>query len=138
MKKLLGIIGAAALVAGFAPYSFDKNDETGESSVKALLWKLTTGPDPETGKPTLSINVGPTLPVLRKKNEEEELFADEITVTYTPVEEVPVEDTPCCEEGPCCPECCVTCCCEEEAAPCCEAPCCCEEEAAPVEETPAE
>ena len=136
MKKLLGILGAAALVAGFAPYSFDKNDETGESSVKALLWKLTTGPDPETGKPTLSINVGPTLPVLRKKNEEEELFADEITVTYTPVEETPVEDTPCCEEGPCCPECCVTCCCEEEAAPVEETPCCCEE--APTEEVPAE
>ena len=128
MKKLLSIIGAAALVAGFAPYSFEKNDETGESSVKALLWNLTTTPDPENdAKPQINLTFGLNLPSLPKKDEEEDLFADEITVTYTPAEETPAEEVPCCEEGPCCPECCSTCCCEGEAA----------EESAP-EEAPAE
>ena len=47
MKKIWKILGVAALI-GLVPYSFyNKDEETGEITTYALLWKLTTRPDTE-------------------------------------------------------------------------------------------
>ena len=40
MKKFLKVLGAAALIAGLTPYQVEKNEETGERKVKALLWQV--------------------------------------------------------------------------------------------------
>ena len=81
MKKFLKILGAAALVAGFAPYRFEVDEETGTQKVQALLWSATRSPGND-GK--LAFDFGPQ-PPFKKEAEEEEahLFSDELTVDYS-------------------------------------------------------
>ena len=58
MKKVWKILGIVA-VAASVPVVFRKNPETGERTVDALLWQLTTTPDPETGKHSVSLSIFP-------------------------------------------------------------------------------
>ena len=41
MKKIWKVLGVAALAVGFTPYRVEKDEETGEKKVQALLWKMT-------------------------------------------------------------------------------------------------
>ena len=58
MKKIWKILGVAVAAAS-VPVLFRKNPETGERTVDALLWQLTTTPNPETGKRDIAINIFP-------------------------------------------------------------------------------
>ena len=44
MKKIWKVLGVAALAVGFTPYRVEKNEETGEKKVQALLWQMTRKP----------------------------------------------------------------------------------------------
>ena len=68
MKKIWKVLGVAAIAAS-VPVVFRKNPETGERTVDALLWQLTTTPDPETGKRAVSLSIFPNR-FPRKKAEE--------------------------------------------------------------------
>ena len=80
MKALLKVLGAAALVAGLTPYSVKKNEESSETTYQALLWKMTSRPNPEeeTKKDyTLTLSFNP--PEFKtKKSAEAEMFADHL------------------------------------------------------------
>jgi len=54
MKKLLKILGIAAVVASLLPYRIERNQNTGERLLEALLWQVRTRPDHETGKTRIS------------------------------------------------------------------------------------
>ena len=82
MKKFLKVLGAAVLVAGFAPYRFEVDDETGTQKLQALLWSVAKTPaKDDDGKPVLSFNFGLLSP-FKKEEEEAHLFSDELTVDY--------------------------------------------------------
>ena len=101
MKKFLKILGAAALVAGFAPYRFEVDEETGTQKVQALLWSITRTPAKDDGKPELALNFGPQA-FTQKEEEETHLFSDELTVDYGANEDG--EDAAAAEEAPESPE----------------------------------
>ena len=44
MKKFWKVLGLGALVAGLTPYKVEKDEETGEKSYQALLWRITSAP----------------------------------------------------------------------------------------------
>lgn len=80
MKKLLTVLGTAALIAGVTPYRYSKNEETGEQKIQALLWKAIRTPrDGEKDKTV--VNIGFISPFERKKGEPE-IFVDGVTVEY--------------------------------------------------------
>lgn len=87
MKAFWKVLGFAALVAGLAPYKVDKNEETGESSYQALLWRGSIKPGEDGEKREVLVNFGEgTLPskVLDavEKKKEAHLFSDELSVDY--------------------------------------------------------
>lgn len=98
MKKFLKVLGAAALIAGFTPYQVEKNEETGERTVKALLWKATKKPSPSGNKDDITIK----FLSFGKDEEEAPLFSDELTVEYSPRQDgeaVKVDDSVSMEEN---------------------------------------
>jgi len=145
MKTFWKVLGAAAVVASLTPYHYNKNEETGEQSLQALLWKLSSKPDPEQeNKSAVELSFGLNLPT-PCRNAVEDIFSDDLTVTYHTVpanqctcdcdcacegecgddyncgencccDSKTADEEPCCEEGPCCEECCKGCC-DETAAP---------------------
>ena len=116
MKTLLKVLGAAALVAGLAPYSVKKNEESNETTYQALLWKMTTRPNAEEEtKKDYELTFAFNPPEIKtKKAAEAEMFADHLM--------------------DCDSEC--ACTCEPECE--CSCDCGCEEaaEEAPAEEAP--
>lgn len=80
MKKLLTVLGTAALIAGVTPYRYSKNEETGEQKIQALLWKAVRTPR-EGEKDKTVVNIGFISPFERKKGEPE-IYADGVTVEY--------------------------------------------------------
>ncbi len=44
MKTFLKVLGTTALLASVVPFSYDKDELTGQKTVQALLWKLTSKP----------------------------------------------------------------------------------------------
>ena len=80
MKKLLTVLGTAALIAGVTPYRYSKNEETGEQKIQALLWKAIRTPV-EGEKDKTTVNIGFISPFERKKGEPE-IFVDGVTVEY--------------------------------------------------------
>lgn len=102
MKKFLKVLGAAVLVAGFAPYRFEVDEETGTQKLEALLWSVSKTPAKEDGgKPELSFSLGLISP-FKKEEEEAHLFSDELTVDYGVREDgeaVPPEEEAPAEEG---------------------------------------
>jgi len=97
MKTFWKVLGAAALAVGLTPYKVEKNEETGENSYQALLWRITSEPGKTEGeKRQIDINLGEgsltsKLWDMIEKKEEPHLFSDELCVEYTgaPVTEQP-------------------------------------------------
>ena len=88
MKKFWKILGLGALAAGLTPYKVEKDEETGENSYQALLWRITSAPGQEEGeKRRIDINLGEgtltskLLDAMEKKDEPH-LFSDELSVEY--------------------------------------------------------
>lgn len=87
MKNFWKILGLGALVAGLTPYKVEKNEETGESSYQALLWRATSRID-EAGEKQIGVNLGEgtlTSKIMEAvgKKDEAHLFSDELSVEYT-------------------------------------------------------
>ena len=89
MKKFWKVLGLGALVAGLTPYKVEKDEETGEKSYQALLWRITSAPSQEEGeKRRIDINLGEgtltskLMDALEKKDEHH-LFSDELSVEYS-------------------------------------------------------
>ena len=100
MKAFWKILGLGALAAGLTPYKVEKNEETGERSYQALLWKGTVGPGSGNDKTNIDIDLGINLGEGTltsklmggaKKAEEPHLFSDELCVEYTGGESEAVE-----------------------------------------------
>ena len=88
MKKFWKILGLGALAVGLTPYKVEKNEETGESSYQALLWRITSTPGDGETKREIGINLGEgtltsKLMNAAGKTEEPHLFSDELCVEYT-------------------------------------------------------
>lgn len=88
MKKFWKILGLGALAAGLTPYKVEKNEETGENSYQALLWRITSAPGSGDNKREININLGEgtltsMLAGAAGKKEEPHLFSDELSVEYT-------------------------------------------------------
>lgn len=122
MKKLLALLGGTALAAAVIPYAYQKNEETDEKTIQALLWKATIAAGDKDGQQRVSLSVGFNSPFQPQKND---LFADHLTVNYhtAPACEI-APDADCyadCEDdctcgGDCC---CQEDCCQEEETTCC-------------------
>lgn len=124
MKAFWKVLGFAALAAGLTPYKVEKNEETGEKSYQALLWRITSTPDDEKKKIDIGINLGEgtltsKLMAAKEKKEEPHLFSDELCVEYagsdeetageaeetTEIPEIPeIPETPVISETPEIPE----------------------------------
>ena len=88
MKAFWKILGLGALAAGLTPYKVEKNEETGEKSYQALLWRITSAPGEGENKREIGINLGEGTLTSRlmsatEKAEEPHLFSDELCVEYT-------------------------------------------------------
>lgn len=88
MKKFWKFLGLGALAVGLTPYKVEKNEETGESSYQALLWRITSTPGEGENKRAIGINLGEgtltsKLMSAVEKVEEPHLFSDELCVEYT-------------------------------------------------------
>ena len=93
MKKFWKILGLGALAVGLTPYKVEKNEETGEKSYQALLWRITSAPAGEDKKIDIGINLGEgtltsKLMNAMDKKEEPHLFSDELSVEYHPADAV--------------------------------------------------
>lgn len=87
MKKFWKVLSLGALAAGLTPYKVEKNEETGEKSYQALLWRITSTPAGEDKKIDIGINLGEgtltsKLMEAMAKKEEAHLFSDELCVEY--------------------------------------------------------
>lgn len=87
MKKFWKVLGLGALAAGLTPYKVEKNEETGEKSYQALLWRITSSPAGDDKKIDIGINLGEgtltsKLMDIVEKKEEPHLFSDELSVEY--------------------------------------------------------
>lgn len=90
MKTFWKLLGAAALVSGLTPYKVEKDEETGEKSYQALLWRITSKRTEDEDKREIGINLGEgtlteKLWDMVDKTEEPHLFSDELCVEYTGV-----------------------------------------------------
>ncbi len=87
MKTFWKILGLGVLAAGLTPYKVEKNEETGENSYQALLWRITSAPGKGDSKRDIGINLGEgtltsKLMGVAGKAEEPHLFSDELSVEY--------------------------------------------------------
>lgn len=87
MKAFWKVLGFAALAAGLTPYKVDKDEETGESSYQALLWRITANRSDGEKKWDIGVNLGEgtltsKLMQAAEKKEEAHLFSDELSVEY--------------------------------------------------------
>lgn len=57
MKKLYKFLGITAALAAITPYRLDKNEETQELTIQALLWKAAARPNDE-GKHDVAVAIG--------------------------------------------------------------------------------
>lgn len=87
MKTFWKILGLGALAAGLTPYKVEKNEETGENTYQALLWRITSAPGKD-GDRAIDINFGEgaltsKLKSASEKKDEPHLFSDELSVEYS-------------------------------------------------------
>ena len=87
MKKFWKILGLGALAVGLTPYKVEKNEETGEKSYQALLWRITSAPAGEDKKIDIGINLGEgtltsKLMNAAERKDEPHLFSDELCAEY--------------------------------------------------------
>ena len=74
ISKVLKVLGAAAAVAALTPYKVEKDDETGVTTLKALLWSARHTPAAEDTGRNVDVTVGLNIP---GREGEAELFADD-------------------------------------------------------------
>ena len=87
MKAFWKILGLGVLAASLTPYKIEKNEETGETSYQALLWRITSAPGQGEDKRSIDINLNEgtltaKLADITAKKEEAHLFSDELSVEY--------------------------------------------------------
>ena len=77
ISNVLKVLGAAAALAAITPYQVERDEETGVTSMKALLWgaKLTPATE-ETGR-DINVVLGLNVPKRLGGKDESELFADD-------------------------------------------------------------
>ena len=73
ISKVLKVLGAAAAIAALTPYRVEKDEETGATTLTALLWSATHTPATEETGRNVDVTVGLNIP---GQNDEAELFAD--------------------------------------------------------------
>ena len=76
ISKVLKVLGAAAAVAALTPYQVEKDEETGVTSLKALIWGARYTPATEEAGRDLNLIFGLHIPKLPGRKDESELFAD--------------------------------------------------------------
>lgn len=91
MKSFWKVLGAAALVAGLAPYKVEKDEETGKTSYQSLLMRITTSRGESEKKKQIAVDLGEgtLFQKAREKavaREEAHLFTDDLAVAYQPAE----------------------------------------------------
>ena len=75
VSKVLKVLGAAAALAALTPYEAEKDDLTGEISLKALLWGVKYTPATEEAGRSVDVTLGLHIP---GKKDDAELFADDM------------------------------------------------------------
>ena len=73
ISSVLKVLGAAAAVAALTPYEVEKDEATGVTTMKALLWKARHVPATEETGRDIDVTIGLNLP----RQAEAELFADD-------------------------------------------------------------
>ena len=74
ISKVLKVLGAAAAVAALTPYKVEKDDETGVTTLKALIWGAKYTPAAEGTGRDVDVTFGLNVP---GREVEAELFADD-------------------------------------------------------------
>lgn len=87
MKTFWKVLGFAALATGLTPYKVDKNEETGENSYQALLWRGSSKRAEGDSSLNIHIHLGEgtlTSKIMNtvEKKKEAHLFSDELSVEY--------------------------------------------------------
>ena len=91
--KVLGITALIGAVAALIPYKVKKDEETGETKAKALLWEGSHTPATELHEREITVNVRPDLSVLKKKAEEvEEKLNSEVELPAVEIETPVIEE----------------------------------------------
>ena len=73
ISSVLKVLGAAAAVAALTPYQVEKDEETGATTLKALVWGAKSTPAAEGTGREVSVTLGLNLP----RQAEAEFFADD-------------------------------------------------------------
>ena len=76
ISSVLKVFGAAAAVAALTPYRVEKDEETGVTTMKALLWGAKYTPAAEGTGRNVDVTIGLNVPS-RTAGKEAELFADD-------------------------------------------------------------
>ena len=74
ISNVLKVLGAAAAVAALTPYQVEKDEETGVTTMKALLWGAKYTPATEETGRDVDVTIGLNIP---GKKDEADLFADD-------------------------------------------------------------
>ena len=74
ISSVLKVLGAAAAVAALTPYRVEKDEETGVTTLKALLWSARHTPATEETGRDVDVTFGLNVP---GRKSEEELYADD-------------------------------------------------------------
>ena len=74
ISKVLKVLGAAAAVAALTPYEVERDEETGVTKIKALLWGAKCTPAAEETGRNVDVTFGLNLP---GREGEADLFADD-------------------------------------------------------------
>ena len=74
ISKVLKVLGAAAAVAALTPYKVERDEETGVTTMKALLWDAKYTPAAEGTGRDVNVTFGLNIP---GQEGEAELFADD-------------------------------------------------------------
>ena len=76
ISRVLKVLGAAAAVAALTPYRVEKDEETGATTLKALLWSIKHTPSAEGTGRDVDVTLGLNLPKFSGGKDESDLFAD--------------------------------------------------------------
>lgn len=102
MKNIWKVLAAAAAITALVPYRVDKDGETGETQVTALLWKATHSPKTEEHDQEVIVDVGLNLPITAEAEieadeaeiDESEMYDDDVVLaTESFVTEAAAEET---------------------------------------------
>ena len=81
ISKVLKVLGAVAAVAALTPYQVERDEETGTTTLKALLWSAKHTPAAEETGRNVDVTFGLNVP---GQEAEAELFADDEPETAVP------------------------------------------------------